>query len=90
MTHRRLEPRQVLHGCDPAAFALETTAELDDLNEIVGHRRAVGAVDFGIAIRARGFKPLRDRAGGDRQAHPHPPVPHCSRRRRTRARWRAG
>jgi lon-related putative ATP-dependent protease len=55
MTHRRLEPGQLLHGCDPDAFGFQTTAELDELDEIVGHRRAVDAVDFGIAIRARGF-----------------------------------
>ncbi len=55
MTHRRLAAGELLHGCDAAGFAFETTAELDDLDEIVGHQRAVDAVDFGIAIRARGF-----------------------------------
>jgi len=55
MTHRRLDPSELLHGCDPAGFTFETTAQLDELDEIVGHGRAVGAVEFGVAIRARGF-----------------------------------
>jgi len=55
VAHRRLEHGQLRHGCDPDSFAFQTTAELDDLADIVGHRRAVDAVDFGIAIRAPGF-----------------------------------
>lgn len=55
MTHRRLDPGELVRRCDAGAFTFRTTAELDDLDEIVGHQRAVAAVDFGIAIRARGF-----------------------------------
>jgi lon-related putative ATP-dependent protease len=55
VAHSRLTAQQLFHGCDPEQFSFETTAELSDLEEIVGHERAVAAVDFGIAIRAPGF-----------------------------------
>ncbi len=41
--------------CDPATFAFTTTADLPELDEIVGQQRAVEAVEFGIGIRQRGF-----------------------------------
>ncbi len=41
--------------CDPATFAFRTTADLPDLDEIVGQDRAVEAVTFGIGIRQPGF-----------------------------------
>ena len=31
-----LEPAQMCHRCDPAAFAFETTAELDPPDEVLG------------------------------------------------------
>lgn len=55
MAHRRLDPAELTHRSDASAFTFGTTAEIEDLDEIVGHHRAVAAVDFGIAIRARGF-----------------------------------
>ncbi len=41
--------------CDPSAFTFDTTAELEELDEIVGQDRAVEAVAFGIGIRQPGY-----------------------------------
>lgn len=41
--------------CDPAEFPFKTTAELEDLSEILGQERAVEAVEFGLGIQRQGF-----------------------------------
>ncbi len=40
---------------DPSRFPFETTAELEDLPEVVGQDRAVEALRFGIGIRRAGY-----------------------------------
>lgn len=51
----QLEPRQLYHRCDPEQFGFQTTAELDDLSEIIGQKRAMDAVRFGAGIRHDGY-----------------------------------
>ncbi len=46
---------QTYRHCDPASFTFTTTAELPTLDTIIGQERAVGAVDFGIAIASEGY-----------------------------------
>jgi len=46
---------QLYRRCDPDAFDFETTADLPDLTVMVGQDRAVEAVQFGVAMRRRGF-----------------------------------
>lgn len=41
--------------CDPEQFTFETTAELDDLEEVIGQDRAVEAINFSIGIRQEGY-----------------------------------
>jgi lon-related putative ATP-dependent protease len=41
--------------CDPAQFTFETTAELAELDEIVGQPRAWGAVQFGVSMKGDGY-----------------------------------
>ncbi|MFO7740995.1 MAG: ATP-binding protein [Anaerolineae bacterium] len=55
MTLRSLEPDQLRRICDPAQLGFETTEELEDLGEIIGQERAVGAVRFSIGIRRDGY-----------------------------------
>jgi len=55
MSPLRLEACQLRQTCDPAQFDFETTSELDDLDQIIGQERAVGAVRFGIGIRRDGY-----------------------------------
>jgi len=55
MTITRLEPAALFRACDVQEFHFETTAELEDLGEIIGQPRAVDAVKFGIGIRREGY-----------------------------------
>lgn len=41
--------------CDPTQFSFKSTAELENLEEIIGQERAVEAIEFGIGIRRQGF-----------------------------------
>jgi lon-related putative ATP-dependent protease len=50
-----LEATALYQRCDPAQFTFETTADLQDLAEVIGQERAVEAVRFGIGIRRDGF-----------------------------------
>jgi lon-related putative ATP-dependent protease len=50
-----LHPEQLLRRCDPASFDFATTAELEDLKDILGQERAVDAVQFGIGVRRQGY-----------------------------------
>jgi lon-related putative ATP-dependent protease len=46
---------RLAHRCDTAQFSFATTAELIDLEQIVGQDRAAGAVEFGIGIERHGY-----------------------------------
>jgi lon-related putative ATP-dependent protease len=49
-------PSEALYRrCDPQQFSFQTTAELEDLTEIIGQARAIEAVRFGIGIRRDGY-----------------------------------
>ncbi len=50
-----LEPSQLYTPCDPAHLSFKTTAELEDLSEIVGQGRAMEAIRFGVAVRHEGY-----------------------------------
>ncbi len=55
MTSQRLEACQLRQACDPAQFDFGTTEELEDLSQMIGQERAVGAVRFGIGIQRDGY-----------------------------------
>lgn len=50
-----LQAQQLHHACDPEQFAFQTTADLDDLTEIIGQMRAMDAVRFGAGMRREGY-----------------------------------
>ena len=50
-----LEPPQLHHACDLEQFGFRTTAELEDLTELIGQIRAMDAVRFGTGIRHDGY-----------------------------------
>ncbi len=50
-----LEIQQLYQPCDPGQFAFQTTAELEDLTEVIGQMRAMDAVRFGAGIRREGY-----------------------------------
>jgi lon-related putative ATP-dependent protease len=55
MSIRRLEPAALFQHCDEQDLDFETTADLQDLEEIIGQPRAVEATKFGIGIRRNGY-----------------------------------
>ncbi|MFM8392461.1 MAG: Lon-like protease helical domain-containing protein, partial [Acidobacteriota bacterium] len=52
---KTLTKDELYHRCDPDQFTFETTADLDEISEMVGQERAVEAVLFGIGIRREGY-----------------------------------
>jgi len=50
-----LAAERLYRRCNPAKFPFETTAELEDLAEIIGQIRAVDAAQFGIGMRREGY-----------------------------------
>ncbi len=50
-----LPPEALCTHCDPGQFSFSTTAELEDLDEVVGQARAIEALNFGIGIRRPGY-----------------------------------
>jgi lon-related putative ATP-dependent protease len=50
-----LTPEALCQLCDPEQFNFETTAELEDLKDVIGQDRAVEAIKFGIGIRQEGY-----------------------------------
>ncbi|MGB5456172.1 MAG: ATP-binding protein, partial [Gammaproteobacteria bacterium] len=55
MPIKKLEPELLYRRCDAGQFEFETTAELEDLAELVGQPRAVEAVNFGVGIQQDGY-----------------------------------
>ena len=54
-THPPLQSNQLYQPCDSEHFGFQTTAELEDLSEIIGQMRAMDAVRFGAGIRREGY-----------------------------------
>lgn len=52
---KSLGPEMLYQRCDPDQFTFETTAELDDLTEIIGQARAIEAIRFGSSIQQKGY-----------------------------------
>ena len=50
-----LTAAQLHHTCDPHQFDFQTTAELEDLGELIGQMRAMEAVQFGTGMRHEGY-----------------------------------
>jgi predicted ATP-dependent protease len=55
MDERLLNPESLCWHCDPEQFEFETTADLPPLEETVGQKRALTAIDFGLGIKNNGF-----------------------------------
>ncbi|MGD1993257.1 MAG: AAA family ATPase [Anaerolineae bacterium] len=52
---KRLDPAQLYQRTDPEQFDFETTAELEELTDIIGQSRAVDAMRFGVGIEREGY-----------------------------------
>ncbi|MBI1246136.1 MAG: AAA family ATPase [Alphaproteobacteria bacterium] len=53
-----LGPDRLARPCDPKALGFTTTADLKPVGGLIGQDRALAALDFGIAMKARGFNIL--------------------------------
>ena len=54
-TIKALKADALYRRCDPALFDFQTTEDLEDLTDVIGQPRAVGAVQFGIGIGREGY-----------------------------------
>src|SRR5512134_4138085 len=50
-----LSPVDLYKRCDPKSFPFKTTADLSPLDGIIGQRRALDAIDFGLNLQSAGF-----------------------------------
>ena len=50
-----LKCTQLKNVCSPDNFTFQTTAELKTLDGIIGQERAVKALDFGLAVKMKGY-----------------------------------
>jgi lon-related putative ATP-dependent protease len=57
MTHNDLRvPLEKLRwNCDPISFDFDTTADLPDLDDAIGQKRALRSIEFGLGMEATGF-----------------------------------
>ncbi len=53
--YRELTEQDLKSVCNPEALSFQTTEELEPLDGIIGQERAVGAMDFGLKIKMRGY-----------------------------------
>ncbi len=51
----RLTPSQLFSRCDTSGWRFETTAELEDLDRVIGQDRAVEAVQFALGMAQPGY-----------------------------------
>ena len=50
-----LEPDVLRRRCDPGLFEFESTADIDPLDEVIGQKRAVQALTFGLNMDSSGY-----------------------------------
>jgi lon-related putative ATP-dependent protease len=55
LTPRELTADQLRRVCDPGEMAFQSTAELEQLDEIIGQERATRAIEFGLDIPYYGY-----------------------------------
>ncbi len=54
-TLRALTPDKLFQRCDPDQFSFQTTAELVELEKIIGQERAIEAIRVGVGIEHEGY-----------------------------------
>ena len=55
MTINKLKASELFHRCDTDQFDFNTTAQVKPLLEVIGQKRAVDAVRFGVGIQRDGY-----------------------------------
>jgi len=54
-TKRELPPEKLSYFCNSSQFKFKSTAELKPLDEVIGQKRAVAAIDFGVDLKSYGY-----------------------------------
>ncbi len=54
-TPKALKPDALYRRCEPKSLPFKTTAELEDLDQVLGQDRAIEAVEFGAGIKRDGY-----------------------------------
>jgi lon-related putative ATP-dependent protease len=52
---RPLAPSELRKVCDPVVFKFQSTADIDPLDEVIGQKRAVRAIDLGLNMHQPGY-----------------------------------
>ena len=52
---KALDPKMLYNACDLSSFKFETSADLNELEEIAGQDRALEALRFGVGVRHEGY-----------------------------------
>ena len=55
MDKRELKPNELRPTCDPKVFDFANTADIDPLDDVIGQKRAVTAIDFGLKMDSQGY-----------------------------------
>ena len=55
MPVKKLEPEALYRRCEAGEFDFETTADVEDMAELIGQPRAEEAVNFGVGIQQDGY-----------------------------------
>ena len=51
----KLKVEDLRCSCDPSVFKFKSTAEIDPLEDVIGQKRAVQAIDFGLNMDSPGY-----------------------------------
>jgi lon-related putative ATP-dependent protease len=55
MAAEELKSDELRRCCDPSSFQFRTTEDLDVVDEVIGQKRAVRSIEFGLGIRSEGY-----------------------------------
>lgn len=55
MENLELKPTELRPTCDPKLFDFTSTADVDPLDDVIGQKRAVQAIDFGLKMNSPGY-----------------------------------
>ncbi|MCF6282280.1 MAG: AAA family ATPase [Candidatus Polarisedimenticolaceae bacterium] len=52
---KRLDPTQLYHACDLEQLTFDSTADIENLSEIIGQKRVLESIKFGIGMPYEGY-----------------------------------
>lgn len=62
--NRELPYNMLKNECDPNCLNFNSTSEIEPLNTVIGQKRAIEALEFGLKIRTRGYNIYMSGASG--------------------------